>query len=156
MMRGEGPGSAGWKAGRPGLGLELKAADHRRGAMYTPYGPYFALVPELLLVSVAGPAMAAINAFGALGGFGGAYVVGALGGGTTSGGAFIFMAADLFASAVLMLFVRRPAVASPETEDERRPATAAGHATGPDPQPRGRGVATTPAWRSSRGKTHRR
>jgi hypothetical protein len=51
MMRGEGAGSAGGKPAGLGKGLELKAADHRRGAMYAPYGPYFALVPELLLVS---------------------------------------------------------------------------------------------------------
>jgi nitrate/nitrite transporter NarK len=77
-------------------------------------------VPELLPVSVAGPAMGAINAFGALGGFARAYVVGALGAGTTSGAAFIFMAAALFASAVLMLFVRRPATRAPEPAGERR------------------------------------
>lgn len=53
--------------------------------------------------------MGAINAFGALGGFAGAYVVGLLGGGTSSGAAFIFMAAALFGAALLMLFVRRSA-----------------------------------------------
>ena len=131
---------ASYAVGRGDFGLSYALLIIAAGAMYAPYGPYFALVPEFLPVSVAGPAMGAINAFGALGGFAGAYVVGALGGGTTSGAAFIFMAAALLASAVLMLFVRRPAVASPETEDERRPVTAAGHATGPDPDPGGRGA----------------
>jgi hypothetical protein len=59
--------------------------------------------------------MGAINAFGALGGFAGAYVVGLLGGGTSSGGAFIFMAAALFGAALLMLFVRRPRAAVSQT-----------------------------------------
>ena len=75
--------------------------------MYAPYGPYFALDPGA-------PARrrgrhrpsGMINAFGGLGGFVGAYIVGALGGGTHSRCAFVFMAACLFASAVLMLFVR--------------------------------------------------
>ena len=55
------------------------------GAMSAPYGPYFALIPELLPANVAGVGMGAVNAFGALGGFAGAYVVGLLGGGTQSG-----------------------------------------------------------------------
>ena len=84
------------------------------GAMYAPYGPYFAMIPELLPANVAGAGMGAVNAFGALGGFAGAYVVGLLGGGTKSGAAFIFMAASLLASAILMLFVRRPAAADPQ------------------------------------------
>lgn len=79
------------------------------GVMYAPYGPYFAFIPEFLPAHVAGPAMGLINAFGALGGFAGAYVVGVLGGGSRSGGAFVFMAAALFASAILMFFVKRPA-----------------------------------------------
>jgi len=63
------------------FGLLIVAA----GAMYAPYGPYFALIPELLPANVAGVGMGAVNAFGALGGFAGAYVVGLLGGGTQSG-----------------------------------------------------------------------
>jgi len=79
------------------------------GAMYAPYGPYFALIPELLPANVAGEGMGAVNAFGALGGFAGTYVVGLLGGGTKSGAAFIFLAASLVAGAALMFFVKRPA-----------------------------------------------
>lgn len=48
-----------------------------------------------------------INAFGALGGFIGMYIVGALGGGT-SAVAFVFLAACLFAAALLMFAVRHP------------------------------------------------
>ena len=130
---------ASYAVGRGDFGLSYALLIIAAGAMYAPYGPYFALVPELLPVSVAGPAMGAVNVFGALGGFAGAYVVGALGGGTTSGAAFIFMAAALFASAVLMFFVRRPAAQAPEPAGERL-ATAAGHATGQNPHPRGRGA----------------
>lgn len=80
------------------------------GVMYAPYGPYFALIPEFMPQNVSGAAMGAINAFGALGGFAGAYVVGALGGGTKSGAAFLFMSASLLAAGVLMFLVRRPGV----------------------------------------------
>jgi len=123
---------ASYAVGRGDFGLSYALLIIAAGAMYAPYGPYFALVPELLPVRMAGPAMGAINAFGALGGFAGAYAVGALGGGTSSGAAFIFMAAALFASAVLMLFVRRSAAPPPEPADSRRPT--AGHATGRNPR----------------------
>lgn len=46
------------------------------GAMYAPYGPYFASISELLTRDVAAPAIALINAFGALGAFAGSYFVG--------------------------------------------------------------------------------
>ncbi len=67
--------------------------------------------------------MGMINAFGALGGFAGAYVVGALGGGTKSGAAFIFMAASLLAAGLLMFLVRRP-TAQTERRSARQPSTA--------------------------------
>jgi sugar phosphate permease len=81
------------------------------GVMYAPYGPYFAFIPEFLPQNVAGAAMGAINAFGALGGFAGAYIVGALGGGT--GASFLFMGASLLAAGLLMLLVRPSAAARP-------------------------------------------
>lgn len=46
------------------------------GAMYAPYGPFFAIVPEMLPSTVAGEVMALINTFGALGGFAGTWLVG--------------------------------------------------------------------------------
>ena len=76
------------------------------GVMYAPYGPYFAFIPEFLPQNVAGAGIGAINAFGALGGFVDAYIVGALGGGT--GAAFLFLAASLLAAGLLMLIVRAP------------------------------------------------
>ncbi|MFD1139896.1 MFS transporter [Larkinella insperata] len=50
------------------------------GALYAPYGPFFALVTELLPKNVAGGAIGLINSMGALGSFVGAYLVGYLNG----------------------------------------------------------------------------
>jgi sugar phosphate permease len=74
------------------------------GAMYAPYGPFFAIIPELLPRNVAGGAMALINSFGALGSFVGAYLVGYLNG--TTGGfgvSYLFMAGSLLFSALITL-----------------------------------------------------
>ena len=81
------------------------------GAMYAPYGPFFAIIPEVLPQNVAGGAMALINSFGALGSFLGAYLVGYLNGSTGGFGAsYLFMAGSLLLSAVLTLIaVRKPA-----------------------------------------------
>jgi nitrate/nitrite transporter NarK len=48
------------------------------GTMYAPYGPFFAIVPEMLPKNVAGQVMALINSCGALGGFAGTWLVGLL------------------------------------------------------------------------------
>lgn len=55
-------------------------------AMYAPYGPFFAIIPEMLPKNVAGGAMALINSMGALGSFFGSWFVGYLNGATGSGG----------------------------------------------------------------------
>lgn len=115
-----------YAVGTSHFGLAFALLVVAGGVMYAPYGPYFAFIPEFLPADVAGPAMGLINAFGALGGFAGAYVVGVLGGGTRSGGAFVFMAAALFASAVLMLFVKRPTLTAPLTAPSRL-TTPVGH-----------------------------
>jgi sugar phosphate permease len=73
-------------------------------AMYAPYGPFFAIIPEILPANVVGGAMALINSLGALGSFAGSYFVGYLKG--VSGGfgtAYIFMAGSLLLSAVLTI-----------------------------------------------------
>jgi sugar phosphate permease len=78
------------------------------GAMYAPYGPFFAIITEILPRNVAGGAIALINSFGALGSFAGAYVVGYLNG--TSGGfgaSYIFMAGSLLLSAIITLIAIR-------------------------------------------------
>lgn len=76
-------------------------------AMYAPYGPFFAIVPELLPRNVAGGAMALINAMGGLGSFVGSYVVGYLNGATGSPQAsYAFMAGALLVSVVATMLVR--------------------------------------------------
>ncbi len=74
------------------------------GAMYAPYGPFFAIITEILPRNVAGGAIALINSLGALGSFAGAYIVGFLNGRTGGFGAsYIFMAGSLFISALLTI-----------------------------------------------------
>jgi sugar phosphate permease len=76
-------------------------------AMYAPYGPFFAIVPELLPKNVAGGAMALINSMGALGSFVGSYFVGYLNGTTGSPAAsYAFMSAALVAAVLLTLAVK--------------------------------------------------
>lgn len=76
-------------------------------SMYAPYGPFFAIIPEMLPKNVAGGAMALINSMGALGSFIGSWVVGYLNGATGSPGAsYIFMGSALFASVILTLIVK--------------------------------------------------
>jgi sugar phosphate permease len=78
------------------------------GAMYAPYGPFFAIIPEILPRNVSGGAIAFINSLGALGSFAGAYIVGYLNGITKGFGAsYIFMAGSLFLSAVLTIIALR-------------------------------------------------
>jgi sugar phosphate permease len=80
------------------------------GAMYAPYGPFFAWIAEMLPRNVAGGAIALINCFGALGSFVGSYFVGWLNGVTGSSGAsFVFMAVALLIAAGLTLTLRNPA-----------------------------------------------
>jgi sugar phosphate permease len=74
------------------------------GAMYAPYGPFFAVITEVLPRNVSAGAIALINSLGALGSFVGAYIVGYLKGTTGGFGAsYIFMAGSLFASAILTM-----------------------------------------------------
>jgi sugar phosphate permease len=74
------------------------------GAMYAPYGPFFAVITEVLPRNVSAGAIALINSMGALGSFVGAYIVGYLNG--TSGGfgaSYIFMSGSLLLSAILTI-----------------------------------------------------
>jgi len=80
------------------------------GAMYAPYGPFFAVITEVLPRNVSAGAIALINSLGALGSFVGAYIVGHLNGVTGGFGAsYIFMSGSLFLSALLTIvaFKRR-------------------------------------------------
>ncbi len=85
------------------------------GAMYAPYGPFFAIVPEMLPSNVAGEVFALINSFGALGGFAGTWLVGllqALTGNAKMG--YFVMAASLMISGIIImgLKTKTPATAS--------------------------------------------
>ncbi len=76
------------------------------GAMYAPYGPFFAVITEILPRNVAGGALGLINSMGALGSFGGAYIVGYLNGYTGGFGAsYILMSAALLSAAILTVIV---------------------------------------------------
>ena len=84
-------------------------------AMYAPYGPFFAIITEILPGNVTAGAIALINSFGALGSFAGSYLVGYLNGFksihikfldvsiTGLGASYIFMSASLFLSAILTI-----------------------------------------------------
>ncbi len=73
-------------------------------AMYAPYGPFFAIIPEILPGNVTAGAIALINSLGALGSFAGSYLVGYLNSSTGGFGAsYIFMAGSLFLSAILTM-----------------------------------------------------
>jgi sugar phosphate permease len=74
------------------------------GAMYAPYGPFFAIITEILPKNVSSGAIALINSFGALGSFAGSYFVGYLNGSTGGFGAsYIFMAGSLLLSAIITM-----------------------------------------------------
>ena len=73
-------------------------------AMYAPYGPFFAILTEILPANVTAGAIALINSFGALGSFAGSYLVGYLNGTTGGFGAsYIFMAGSVFLSAIITM-----------------------------------------------------
>ena len=83
-------------------------------AMYAPYGPFFAIITEILPKNVSGVSMALINSFGALGSFAGSYIVGYLNGSTGNFGAsYLFMAGSLLMSAIVtMIALRKPEAAT--------------------------------------------
>lgn len=78
--------------------------------MYAPYGPFFAIMPEILPANVTAGAIALINSLGALGSFAGSYLVGYLNGATGNFGAsYVFMAGSLLIAAVLTIVaVKKP------------------------------------------------
>jgi sugar phosphate permease len=77
--------------------------------MYAPYGPFFAIMPELLPANVSGGAIALINSAGALGGFCGSYLVGYLNSLTGSTSAsYMLMSIALLLSALLTVIPTAP------------------------------------------------
>ncbi len=91
--------------------------------MYAPYGPFFAIIPEILPGNVAGGAMALINSMGALGSFAGSYLVGYLNATTGDPGAsYLLMSGALLIAAVLTMLLKTA---------EAKPVLRAGSATVP-------------------------
>jgi sugar phosphate permease len=79
--------------------------------MFASYGPFFALVPELVPRNVTGEVLATINSSGALGGFFGSYTVGWLQAATgNSQAGFLLMAFALLCTSGLLVCVREPRV----------------------------------------------
>ena len=84
------------------LGLSYALLVAAGAGMYAPYGPFFAIMPELLPANVSGGAIALINSAGALGGFGGSYLVGYLNSATGSTSAsYMLMSIALLLAAIL-------------------------------------------------------
>ena len=93
------------------------------GAMYAPYGPFFAIITEILPKNVSGGAIALINSFGALGSFAGSYLVGYLNGTTGGFGAsYIFMSGSLFLSALLTMIAVKNSGVKPSVKIELGPS----------------------------------
>lgn len=80
------------------------------GALYAPYGPFFAVIADILPKNVVGGALGLINSLGALGSFAGAYLVGYLNSSTGSFDAsYIAMSVSVLLSAVItMIVVKSP------------------------------------------------
>ncbi|MDQ6814159.1 MAG: MFS transporter [Bacteroidota bacterium] len=90
-------------------------------AMYAPYGPFFAIITEILPRNVAGGAIALINSFGALGSFAGSYLVGYLNGRTGGFSAsYIFMSGALFLSAIITILAVKGSNESVENTTEEK------------------------------------
>lgn len=87
--------------------------------MYAPYGPFFAIMPEILPSNVTAGAIALINSLGALGSFAGSYFVGYLNGVTGGFGAsYIFMAGSLLIAAVLTLIALKDSQRKAQVEQK--------------------------------------
>ena len=79
------------------------------GTMYAPYGPFFAIIPEMLPANVAGEVTALINSCGALGAFIGSWFVGLLEAYTgNSQAGFLLMSISLIISGIIILCLRGP------------------------------------------------
>ena len=77
-------------------------------SMYAPFGPFFAIITDILPQNVAGVAIALINSMGALGAFIGSYIVGYLNGATGGfSSSYIFMSVALLLSAILTMLVAK-------------------------------------------------
>jgi nitrate/nitrite transporter NarK len=79
------------------------------GCLYAPFGSFFAIVPQRIPRNVTAEVFILINSIGALGGFFGAYFVGALQSATGSSRAsFFLMSASILAASALIFFLPEP------------------------------------------------
>ena len=79
------------------------------GTMYAPYGPFFAIIPEIVPQNVTAEVMAFVNSSGALGSFAGTWLVGLLEARTgDSRAGFLLMSLSLILSGILMLSLKPP------------------------------------------------
>jgi sugar phosphate permease len=86
------------------------------GGLYAPYGPFFAMIPEIIPANVCAGVMAAVNSAGALGGFFGTWLVGVLQARTgNSRAGFLLMSVAVMLSGILMLFIRKTSPNSSES-----------------------------------------
>jgi len=86
------------------FGLAFACLIVAGSCMYAPYGPFFAMVPELLPRNVVGETIALINCCGALGGFFGTWLVGVLQTYTgNSRAGFLLMSGSVVFSGVVLL-----------------------------------------------------
>jgi sugar phosphate permease len=77
------------------------------GCMYAPYGPFWAIIPEMMPSNVAGEVLALVNCCGALGAFTGSWLVGVLQALTHSSRAgFLLMSAALVLSGAIIFGMR--------------------------------------------------
>ncbi len=87
-----------------GFGFAYGCLIIAASCMYAPYGPFFAMVPEMLPKNVAGETLGLINSCGALGGFFGVWGVGLLRTFThSSQSGFLLMSFSLILSGVVLL-----------------------------------------------------
>jgi sugar phosphate permease len=109
----------GYLAGTENFWLSFALLIISGGALYAPYGPFFAVITEMLPRNVAGGALGLINSMGALGSFIGAYLVGYLNGVTGDFGAsYMLMSGAVLLSAIITVIV----VKSPESLTQKLPA----------------------------------
>jgi sugar phosphate permease len=90
-------------------------------SMYSCYGPFFAMLSEMLPANVLGGALALINSFGALGAFGGSYLVGYLNAVTGNFDAsYMFMSGSLLIAAFLTIIAVKGAKVKTEKSLKKR------------------------------------
>jgi sugar phosphate permease len=93
-------------------------------AMYAPYGPFFAIFPEILPSNVSGEVTALVNSLGALGSFVGSWLVGFLQGYTgNSKAGYLLMSASLMVAGCSMFLLRPVAQQTNTTVVGDSPAT---------------------------------